>query len=500
MLKKLHSGASVDSIFLAFIQIITFLCSMVITKILSVNLTKFEYGTYSAVMIVVNTTCSLILLGLPDSINYFYNINTKDSSLDERKTYVNTIFGISLVVGISVAFLLSLLNKQISSYFDNSSVGELIIIVSILPCFENGVRLYQTLFVTTGKARVIAIKNLVISLVRIAIVAVAIVLLKDLRMVFILTVVSTILQYVILGLVFRKAKFQVNPFKFDVSKVMPIFKYSIPMAVYAITNTLMREVDKLVIGRVASTESLALYTNCAKILPLNIITTSFATVLIPYITESIANHDYEKCKKIFKHYLEIGYLTIWMFSTAIMVSSKEVLPFLYSDAYSEGLPIFIIYMIDGMVQFASMHLIIAASGNSLYIMKSSLFCLISNVILDIGLYYLFSMIGLPLLGPAIATCIVTVLYSVIIMRKSMKIVDARIIEILDVKRVAVYLAELFVIAGIVYFLRLFLLGSNVPRYVCMMICCVMCCFIIVLLNYKSLKTLLKQINSFKLEE
>ena len=493
-----RGGAGIDSLLLSFIQIVTYMCSMVTAKLLSVALTKTEYGTYASVMLVITTTCSLILLGLPDCVNYFFNIRAKDSNRNKRESYVDTIFAICLSIGIGAGIVLIVVSDHISNYFNNPAIKSLVIIACLMPCFENAVRLYQTLYVSTGKAYVIAIRNFVISVVKVVIVAVSLFFFKSLKVVFILNTLLDFTQLIILAGMFGKINYFVNPFKVDLNKVGGILKYGLPMGVYAITNTLMREVDKLVIARITTTETLALYTNCSKQLPLSLFVSSFATVLIPYITKYVTSYDQDHVKRLFKSYLQIGYLTIWMFSGAIIVSAREIISFLYSDAYVEGLPIFIIYVLDGILQFASLHLIIAASGNTMFIMKLSAALLGVNLVLDIGLYYLLDLFNVGMWGPAIATCLVSMTYALIMLGKTKKIVGASIYELVDVKHMVKYILELVLVAGLTAIIRRVLIEIEVQRYLCMIICCVIYCAIIFIIHLKDYRMLISQINHLKL--
>ena len=500
MQNKVKSGAATDAIFLAFVQIMTYLCSMILAKLLSMGLTKIEYGTYSSVTLVTTTAYSLIMLGLPDCINYFYNIFHDKADVSSRKSYVNTIFFISLVVGIVTSFLLAFCSKFIADYFGNTAVQVLIVITCFLPCLENSARLFQTLYVSTGKAKVISISNMLLSISRIIIVSIAIFLFHDLMLVFILNGLTEIAQLIILWLMFKKYSFAVNPFSYDKSKITKILKYGLPMGVYAIVSSLMRNIDKFVIGRLESTETLAVYSNCSKLLPLSIIAASFATILIPFITKYVSANNKTKIKELFSIYLEIGYLTIWMFSVAILISAKEVIPFLYSDEYIEGLPIFVIYVIDGILQFASMHLIVSASGNTRYIMKLSGVMLVLNFVLDIVLYYLLNLFGFGVLGPAIATCISTLLYAMILFKKSCKVAGLKTIDVVDFKNVAIYIFELLIVSIVVYFIRIGLLLVGCNKYLCMVICCIVFCAIIILLNLKRYKYLFISLNKYKIGE
>ena len=66
-------GATWDSIFLTIVKFITTFTAILQTKILSVGLSLTDYGTYSQANVIVSISASILLLGLGDAINYFFN-------------------------------------------------------------------------------------------------------------------------------------------------------------------------------------------------------------------------------------------------------------------------------------------------------------------------------------------------------------------------------------------------------------------------------------------
>ena len=56
------------------------------------------------------------------------------------------------------------------------------------------------------------------------------------------------------------------------------------MGIYVLTNSLCRDIDKMLIGGWYNTDQYAIYANCATLLPFDIISASFLTILIPILT------------------------------------------------------------------------------------------------------------------------------------------------------------------------------------------------------------------------
>lgn len=493
-------GASIDSLLLTFMQLVTYATGMITTKILSMYLSLNDYGTYSSVLLVVSIAASFTLLGLGDCLNYYYNNKQTCKTEEIRNSYVNSIYLVQSTVGVIIAFTLLMFRNQIANYFGNDTVEFLILIVCVKPWFENMIHLYQVLFVSVGQAKIIALRNFLLSVIRVLIIYVSLSFFYSLTLVFAMLVLVDIIQILIFNIYFSKSNFHISILSGEFCLFKPILAYSLPMGIYFIMNTLMREVDKLVIANVSSQADLAVYTNCSKQLPLNLLVSSFAIVLVPYIMQYVSEKRNVDAVSLFSNYMKLGYLSIWMFSGAILTVTKEIIPFFYTDAYLVGKWIFIIYILTGMVQFASMHLIVAANGDTKYLMGISCITLVLNVIFNIMFYKLFSLFGQGIVGPAVSTLIITVLYTVLILLKSRKILESKISDLLNIKSLCIYIIQLVMVGILSFCLKQYLLALGMNRFITMIVICGIYCGVILALHFKEYIQILKIINSYKLSK
>ena len=192
-----------------------------------------------------------------------------------------------------------------------------------------------------------------------------------------------------------------------------------------------------------------------------------------------------------------GYLSVWMFSGALLLCAPEAISFFYSSEYISGTPIFIIYILDGMINFASFHLVIAAKGNSKYLMRISLSLLLANIVFSLGSFYLFNMFGLAMLGPAVATLVISIAYTLLLCGKTSKILEISIRSFLPIKSMVLYLCELIVVGGVFMLLKLGLKRANSPWFLILFIICVFYCLVVAVLNIKKYKALFYEINQIK---
>ena len=493
-MKKINlKGATWDSIFLTAVKFVTTITAILQTKILSIGLSLTDYGTYSQANIVVSICTSLLLLGLGDAINFYYNDASNDNTKERKIKIVNTIFLIETIAGIILSLTVVLGRGLIANYFSNAALKVVISIVAIKPMLDNMISFYQVLFVSTGKAKLIAFRNFVVSIIKLITAIVAVYIFKNIFFIFASLIVLDVLQLLLFAFFFSKENFKISLLKGDISFFKPIMQYGLPMGVFALTNTLTRDIDKLVIGYMSNTETIAIYANCSKMLPFDIIAVSFATVLIPYIMKYVSQGEKDKSVLLFKNYLKVGYYSVWIFGVAVLIVAKQAIMFLYSSDYLQGEMVFILYVIDSMMKFASMHLIMTARGKAKMLMLFSLISLGANMVLNILLYYLLGTVG-----PAIATLIVTAGYTIAILHRSIIILDSRWHEVFDFKDVITFILGLGVTGGVFYTINRFLVNKGLNIYASMVIN--MVCFGLanLLINRKKIKMVLKEINTLKL--
>lgn len=495
MLNKIKvwlKGAASDSFFLMFVRMVTMVFGLLMTRMLSGHFSLAEYGTYSQVLLITTTVSSMTILGMMDGINFFF---CKEKDEKKRDTYVSTIFFLHYVVGIAVSVVILCCAIPISKYFDNESLKSLIIFAAVLPVLQNSISLLQIMFIAIGRARLIAIRNLIVSIAKMLAILLACYVFDNVAIVLLFQLLTDLVQIVYFFLALRKQDYKINIFKFDTTLIKEILVYCIPMAMFAVIKSLNRDSDKFVISFFTDTETLAVYTNASKLLPFDIVMSSFCTVLLPYITRYIANKDYKKTQELYRSFLELSYISTAVLATGAICVAPEMMRFLYTDkyaAYSYGITVFIIYTVVDILSVLNITLILSAAGKTKTILLASIGTFISNIILNIGLYFASGEIG-----PAIATLIVTFVQGVIILSLSAREIKINFIKMFDIKYLLFFILQITI--GILVFstLRNFAIDTNIHYFVIMVAIYSVYVGLLLLVNSKRLIKNLKLINSSK---
>lgn len=486
---KIGNGAATNSILLMVVQIVTTVLGLIVTKLLSVNFSLQEYGTYSQALLVTSTATSLSILGLTNATNYFYN---RTENENDKKKYVATIFSIQYIVGVIVAIGIFMFRIQISDYFSNDKLQTFLIIVALTPIMTNLIAMYQTLFVSIGEAKKIAARNFVVSVIRVIAVIVACYVVNNIILVLLSVLFMDIAQVIYFAFMFKRDKYAIRVTETDFSIIKEVLVFSIPMAIYVLTNSLSRDIDKYVISAFANTETLAIYSNAAKILPFDLLTSSLITVLIPIITRFINQKKFEEAQTVFRLYLRMGYLLTCIFVGGAIALSRYVMLFLYDEKYLSGLPVFIVYLVIDMIRFANVTTILSGSGKSKILMRISIVTLALNGIFNIIGYKSFGMIG-----PAMVTLTLTICMSLALLYFGAKEIKTNIIDLFDLKEILVVGTEIVCVGYIVHIISEVLSSYAVPLFFILVISYGLYLIVLFGINYKKVLECFRKLNTFK---
>ena len=200
-IKAKLEGASVDSFFLVFVRLVTTSVTLIMTRIVAGHFTKLEYGTYAQVSLLVSTITSLTILGMMDAVNYFY---CKEKDLKKRDEYISSIFVLQLALNIIVSIVVFFCAVPISKYFGNSEIKNLIFFPITMPVMGNVLSLLQILFIAIGKAKAIAVRNLILCAAKLGARIVACYVFNNIFAILIFAMIFEVIQRVYFVVTLRK--------------------------------------------------------------------------------------------------------------------------------------------------------------------------------------------------------------------------------------------------------------------------------------------------------
>lgn len=440
-----------------FVRMVTLVFGLLITRVLSGHFSLQEYGTYSQILLLSTTIANMTTLGMIDGINFFF---CKEKNEQTRNAYISTIFFLHYLISSIVSLSVLACTVPLAKYFDNESIKPLMIFAVVLPILHNSIALLQVMFVATGKAKVIAIRNLLVSIIKLLAVVLACYVFDNIVVVLFSQLITDALQVVYFFAVLRKKDCKINIFHFDKHLIKEILVYCIPMAMFVVIKSLNRDSDKFVISFFTDTETLAVYTNASKLLPFDIVMTSFCTVLLPYITRYIANKKYEMTQALYKSFLELSYIATTILAMGAVCVAPELMRFLYTEKYASydfGVYVFIIYILVDVLSVLNITLILSAAGKTKTILFASIGTFFANIFLNIGSFFAFGEVG-----PALATLLVTLVQGIVILSLGAKEIKTNILKLFDKKYLLFFILQITGCFLLVSLLRDFAVQKGLP--------------------------------------
>lgn len=380
-------------------KFITLAIGMVSSMLLSRFRTLTEYGTYSQMMMAVNLATTLIMLGLPNCINYFLS-RAKDP--DERSAFLSVYYTLSTVLSVLVGVVLVALTPLLEIYFKNELIRTFWYFMATYPWTRVIIAGTENLLISYNKSNTLMLFKIANSVLLLSIILI------------IQLVGGTFTQYILLFLTVEVtfalwtyfiAGHNAKKLHFSLDKelVKTIFKFSIPIGLASMVGTVNVELDKLVITSMFSTEELAIYSNASKELPVSIISTSISAVLLPQVVRLMHDSKKDEAVKLWKSATTISFAIISFIAAACFVFAPEVIEVMYSAKYLPGVSVFRVYCVVLLCRCTYFGLMLNATGKTKLILYSA----IGTLVLNLSLNYLFYLI-MGFVGPAVATLLATV--------------------------------------------------------------------------------------------
>lgn len=395
-LKQNKSSIGEDAVRLTFSKVITLIIGLATSMLLSRFRSLEEYGTYNQMLLAINLATSLLMLGLPNSINYFIG---RAETADEKRRFLSVYYSLSTSFCIVIGIVLVLLIPFIESYFHNKLISGFWYFLAFFPWSTTVNSSLENVLVSYKMTRFLMIYRIIHSAATLGIIIIIQILGYGFSVFMICYTVTCILFTVSVYIICYKINNGLFV-SFDKHIIKALLIFSVPIGLAAVVGTLNAEIDKLLIGYLLDTEQLAIYSNAAKELPLSIVATSITAVLLPKLSMMMKKGKHGEAVELWSYATELSLIIIALFVSGIFVYAEDVITILYSSKYLPGVNVFRVYTLNLLLRITYFGIILNASGKTKKILWCSILSMVLNAVLNPLFYYFFGMIG-----PAVATFI-----------------------------------------------------------------------------------------------
>ncbi len=413
-----------------------------------------EYGTYSQIMIVITLFTSIILMGLPNSTNYFL---ARAETPEQRRYFLSIYYTLNTFLCMVMGIVLFACIPIFENYFSNTLIGEYWYFLAFYPWAFVTITSISNVLVVYGKTEKLVAVNIINALVSLLSILVVQYLGFAFREYMILFLCGSLALCIYLYILVFKLEKGIAP-KIDWDYIKKIFIYSIPLGLATVVGTINIEVDKLMIGKLMDTESLAIYTNASKELPLTMISASLTAVILPQMAKRIKSNDYKTAVSLWGNSFELSIIFMAFFAMACVAFAPQLMTFLYSEKYLPGVSVFVVYAFVLLTRTTYWGMALSALGKTKLILWCSIGSLVLNVILN---YVLYKALGI--VGPAIASFVSIFLMLVLQISVSAKLMNTKLADFFPWKNVLLIIL-LNTALGVVSYFATRLIGLGVTAH------------------------------------
>ena len=417
--KTPKSSLGADALVLTASRVLVALLGLVTTMLLARFRTLEEYGTYSQILMVVDLISTILLMGLPNSVNYFL---AKAETQEDRRKFMSVYLLLSLILSLAITACAYAALPLIITYFNNPLIRNFAYVFIAYPWSSLMINSLGNTCVVCGRAKRLIFFNLAQSLLSILLLLIAKVCAIPFAVYLMLHMGLLVLLALAAAVWIRR---MIGPMKvcFDFRFIRRIFAFSIPIGLAGAVGTLNTELDKLVIGRFFSTEEYAIFANAAKQLPVTMLTDSLTAVLLPCLVRLLGKGQKEEAVKIWGNSINIAFCFMCLVAGGLFVFAPDVMSLFYSAKYAtpEGIAVFRIYTSVLLLRFTYWGIVLNATGKTKFILYSSIASMVLNLIGNVALYY-----ALGFIGPAVSTLLATVVISVAQLLFTTKQLDTKV--------------------------------------------------------------------------
>lgn len=414
-----------EAIILTISKVLTMLMQLVSGMLLARFRTLEEYGTYAQLHMAITLGISLFMLGLPNCINYFL---ARSDTKEEKRQFLSIYYTVNTILGVLVGIILVISIPIIEIYFRNDKISSFAFYLCIFPWASITITGISNVLVTYGQSKKLLALNLgnaASTLVCVVIVHLSSGTFREYMIMYLVCEVAIALGIYLI--VYRLEKGL--SFRLDWGRIRELLRYAVPIGLASLIGTLNIELDKLMIGRLFDAETLAVYTNASKELPVTILASSLTAVLLPRMAKSFKDNEYDKAIRLWGNAVQLSYLLICFCSMALVVFAPQIMTILYSEKYLSGVSIFRVYSLVLLLRTTYFGLVLNTIGKTKFIMYSS----IVSFVLNCGMNYLLYML-LGVIGPALATLISLTVVGVAQLYASAKLLGITLVEIFPWKK------------------------------------------------------------------
>lgn len=453
--KSANLGA--DATLLTASKIATSAIAMIMTMLLSRFRTLGEYGTYKEILMVINLVTAILMLGLPKSLNYFLARADTD---EERRKFLSFYYTLNSILSFIVGLALVLCIPLIELYFKNDTIRYFWYFLAVFPWTKIVCSSIENLLIVYKRAKMLVAFRILNSLALLSTVLFVRFLNWSFNEYMIMYVAVEAAFSIAVYIIAARISGGIRPY-LSGKVLKTVLAFSVPLGLASVIGTLNIELDKLLIGKLMTTDDFAIYSNAAQELPVTLIASAFTAVLLPQMVRLLKKDRNRDAVRLWGNATTLSLIIIAIIGVGCFVYAEDVVTMLYGKKFVSGANVFRLYSLYLLLRCTYYGMVLNSIGKTRFIFWCSIGTLVSNAILNVVLFFTFRLFGQQMLAPAVATFISTVTMAYVQLHSTAKLLKLKFRELFPWKQIVVIILINAAFGAVFYLLKMALPLENI---------------------------------------
>lgn len=395
-----------------------FVVSLALPLLLVRRLSQAEFGSYKQAFLVIGTAIAILPLGFGTSTFYFL---PRESTPRAKNQIILNVVLFNLIVGL-LAFLILWTRSDLFSrlFRDSQLIGHqaLIGLVILFWLFSS---FLETIAVANQEPKFSTAFIVGAQLSKAVLLLSAAIFVGTVYSLIVASLIHGLIQTVVM-VVYLHTRFRGFWFSFSWPMLRTQLSYALPYSLTALLYTAQTDLHNYFVSNRFNAATFAIYSiGCLQLPFLGILTESLASVMIPRLSLLQRDNDHREIVRLMTQVMRKLAFVHFPVYAFLMVSGKEFIRWLFTDAYLGSWPIFAINLTLIPFYVIMLDPIVRAYAEQRYFLLRLRLFLFS--VLVIGLWYAVGRFGL--LGAVVVVVSINLFEHLVVTYRSAKLIGVK---------------------------------------------------------------------------
>jgi O-antigen/teichoic acid export membrane protein len=297
-----------------------------------------EFGTYKQLFLIFTTLYSVALIGLSDSLYYFIPKQPAEAG----RYVANAVLGL-LVAGLACLGLLAVARRPIAAWMRNDSLSEHLVSIGVFLLFTLAATVLEIALIARKRYSWASSAYVVSDVLRALCFVLPMFVWPSLRVLLLWCIAFAFVRF-LAAIVLLRREFgaALRP---DASLLPAQLSYAMPFALYVLVELLQATWPQYAVSRAFDAATFAIFSvACFQVPFVDFLATPASSVMMVRMTEEMRDERPRQALAIWLDITRKLALVFFPMVALLMVTSFDIIAFLFTDAYARSAPIFALWV------------------------------------------------------------------------------------------------------------------------------------------------------------